>query len=974
MQVSIITAALNAGETIERTIASVLAQTHGEWELLVVDNGSSDETVPLVQRWAARDSRIRLLHATDRGVSHARNQGLHAAQHPWVLFLDADDTLLATALHDLTAALKKQPHLDAVHGAWERIAPNGDAVAVNRWPVEGDLFPFFAFTCVFAIHSCVVRRQALLKVGGFPTDLTTCEDWDLWQRAARAGARFGYANSLVARYHMRKGSASNAGRRLAEDGLTVVRRAHGPDPRVPDPARHWRGGEAPEKLPAALYHTLAWCAGLLIGSGEDATGLLDLVADVRYPDLDPSLLPECILPPVLLPECHKPNAWPEIWPDVEPRLSAYFTALEQHNRVPGLAARAMLYTQRFIADQLEVSTPLLLGTFAAVSIDVRAPLRDQPLPRGVQRLRCRLLDAGQQIGQLELPVFDGGVPQAVLADAIAAHCHWHLLQRFLDHHRPSQLDALRSSLSEGSLAEPRSLLRQLRTRRPTWLCILQDLWDCRRESERALLRGILEQDTRASTRHLDSPRVTIEVTDPPCHLQGVFEELQLRATLGGATLCEFKVKTVCGRIDSAYLRQAVIRHAGKNLYVVAAREALLGKSLATSPDTLRDSLSAISRACLRDNTPRYLQDLPAAWFESDHGSRDLELPPVAFLPHRSGHDRARRALLPAEVGAHLEALSSLSGELLVNPKRRKQRGPTLYLPDLRRCSPDATPHQTEPPILGAQATAVPILMYHRVAPTGVAALSRYRVTPQQFEDQLRSLRRRGYQSVSTETFLKAQQASTPLPGRPILLTFDDGYTDFYEYAYPLLKRYEFSAVVFLVAEQIGAYNAWDSQYGERLSLMTWEQIHELRAADIEFGSHTCRHPFLTSLTPTAQAEELARAREHLVRELGSCETLAYPYGDHDQVTQHLAQACGYRLAVTCEDQISSIEHDPLALPRIEVRGDMSLRYFEHRFELPVHLRALRKLRHVGAHRLLKQRVPTPFYEASKRWYFNRIAP
>jgi hypothetical protein len=104
---------------------------------------------------------------------------------------------------------------------------------------------------------------------------------------------------------------------------------------------------------------------------------------------------------------------------------------------------------------------------------------------------------------------------------------------------------------------------------------------------------------------------------------------------------------------------------------------------------------------------------------------------------------------------------------------------------------------------------LPILMYHRVAPTGSAAMTRYRVSPEAFEHQLRYLRDGGYYSVSLEDWRLAMQTKTPLPGRAILITFDDGYLDFQTHAWPLLQRFGFSTTVFLVAGAIDESNSWD---------------------------------------------------------------------------------------------------------------------------------------------------------------------
>src|SRR4029077_8559378 len=99
-------------------------------------------------------------------------------------------------------------------------------------PAGADLFQVLTRCCAFAIHACVVRRSLVETVGGFDPDLSTCEDWDLWQRIARTGARFARVPEALALYRMRAASASLHARRLLADGLRVIDRRPGPDPRV----------------------------------------------------------------------------------------------------------------------------------------------------------------------------------------------------------------------------------------------------------------------------------------------------------------------------------------------------------------------------------------------------------------------------------------------------------------------------------------------------------------------------------------------------------------------------------------------------------------------------------------------------------------------------------------------------------------------------------------------------------------------
>jgi len=223
---------------------------------------------------------------------------------------------------------------------------------------------------------------------------------------------------------------------------------------------------------------------------------------------------------------------------------------------------------------------------------------------------------------------------------------------------------------------------------------------------------------------------------------------------------------------------------------------------------------------------------------------------------------------------------------------------------------------------------LPILMYHRVQPNGSPATARWRVTPQAFEGQLRYLRDAGFYSVTLDDWYAAMIAKKPLLGRAILLTFDDGYLDFLDYAWPLLKRYGFSAIVFLIADEIGHTNHWDSFYSEEASLLSWQQIRKLQDEGVEFGSHSATHRHLTGLSVSEVVREGARSRAILQQGLSQTpKAFAYPYGDTDTVMQHLIGACGYVFGLTCKPGLSRFQDSLLALPRIEVRGYDDLQEF-----------------------------------------------
>lgn len=168
----------------------------------------------------------------------------------------------------------------------------------------------------------------------------------------------------------------------------------------------------------------------------------------------------------------------------------------------------------------------------------------------------------------------------------------------------------------------------------------------------------------------------------------------------------------------------------------------------------------------------------------------------------------------------------------------------------------------------------------------------------------------------------------PLSGRPVLITFDDGYADFRTHAWPLLQRYGFSAAVFVVADAVGASNRWDAVYGEQVPLLDWAEIRALRDQGVAFGSHDDTHRPLTGLRIADLVREGARSRALLTRELGRpCDAFAYPHGAVDPVVEHLIGACGYVFGFSCRPGSSRFDDDLLSLPRIEVAGSDTFRDF-----------------------------------------------
>ncbi len=147
--VSVVIPAWNAAATIAETLASLQAQHFRNWEAVVIDDGSTDDTSLVAAGFAASDARISIVRQASSGAALARNRGLELIKHPWVLFLDADDWILPEHLERLATLLDSSPEADAAVCGWT-LMRDGRAIESEYCRSDGDLFPILARRPAFA--------------------------------------------------------------------------------------------------------------------------------------------------------------------------------------------------------------------------------------------------------------------------------------------------------------------------------------------------------------------------------------------------------------------------------------------------------------------------------------------------------------------------------------------------------------------------------------------------------------------------------------------------------------------------------------------------------------------------------------------------------------------------------------------------------------------------------------------------------
>ncbi len=224
-----------------------------------------------------------------------------------------------------------------------------------------------------------------------------------------------------------------------------------------------------------------------------------------------------------------------------------------------------------------------------------------------------------------------------------------------------------------------------------------------------------------------------------------------------------------------------------------------------------------------------------------------------------------------------------------------------------------------------QGTRVPILMYHSISDNLFGMSHPYyhiNTSPKVFSQQMRWLRHKGYRTINLREACAGLKAGTDL-SNTVVITFDDGYRDFYTEGLEVLNQCGFSATVFLATDRIQntSMRIGGADY------LTWNEIRELHAERISFGSHTVTHPDLRSLGPDQIEYELGRSKEIIEQQLGSpVESFSYPFafpeedGCFTRYLEDLLGNLGYDTGVSTILGRASLKNNRFFLPRLPVNS------------------------------------------------------
>ncbi|MGD2138166.1 MAG: polysaccharide deacetylase family protein [Gammaproteobacteria bacterium] len=227
--------------------------------------------------------------------------------------------------------------------------------------------------------------------------------------------------------------------------------------------------------------------------------------------------------------------------------------------------------------------------------------------------------------------------------------------------------------------------------------------------------------------------------------------------------------------------------------------------------------------------------------------------------------------------------------------------------------------------------AISILMYHQVGdfapmPAHRSTYCHYR----RFQRQMDFLKRFRFNVLSLDAALACLNGEQPIPPRAVVLTFDDGYENFYEYAWPVLERCGFPSMVYLLSGLLGQPSHWFGEDGRQTPpLMSRDRILQLRDRGVGFGSHGVSHVRLAEADAQTVRGEVAQSKAQLEQLLGGeVRHFCYPYGSHDRTAVDAVESAGYASAVTCLRAAATPAFDPLLLPRKAISyGDNLIGYW-----------------------------------------------
>ena len=234
-------------------------------------------------------------------------------------------------------------------------------------------------------------------------------------------------------------------------------------------------------------------------------------------------------------------------------------------------------------------------------------------------------------------------------------------------------------------------------------------------------------------------------------------------------------------------------------------------------------------------------------------------------------------------------------------------------------------------MLPSEKHSIPILMYHSISSYASKEFRPCIVPAEVFDKHLAYLEQNHYTSLTVTQLIQAMaNDGSTLPPRPVVLTFDDGYADFYSAALPALQHHRFNATLYIATSFVEGTSRWLEKIGEGdRPMLSWEQLAEINSSGIECAAHTHTHPELDMLPPSTARDEIVRSKEVLEDHLGQrISSFAYPYGFYSSRVMYIVRELGFDSACAIGRKMSSLQDNAYALARLMIWPDTTVDMLE----------------------------------------------
>ncbi|MBY5327895.1 trifunctional glycosyltransferase/class I SAM-dependent methyltransferase/polysaccharide deacetylase [Rhizobium leguminosarum] len=987
--ISFLIPAYNAADTLAECLASLQQQTRSNWQAVVVDDGSTDDTWEVLEAIARTDSRILPARQPNAGAAAARNHAARLAAAPLLCMLDADDWLDPTFIESMQPVAEDASPPVLAFCAYRRVAPDGRMMPMEQAPIlAGDAAKReFSSFCALAIHTVVFSKSLFERLGGMDETLQTGEEWDLWLRMAFAGAEFRRVDKCLAFYRMKAGSLSGDPFKLVRDAVAVTTKAEALRMQHGLSAEGSQTGWMTPGL--SQLRMLSWAISARLSPTTDVAALAALVPEIPDAAGNESFLVDVIMHGLrtgLL--TNQPGDLLDALDKWQPAFLSLIRLIEQHS-FPGTGRKII----EIACWQLSAANPLrsfTLGNIQVVSVELGALFRISKAGQA-DTLIMHAFSGGQHVGSFVGPFWGD------LSIRAQIRLIMHEMQAEEHLQTPPTLvyisswtrEALRGYRAFGGLiirnGQRRGRLERILVRIGR-NALLATAPNDRQDNDARLSQILRDFEHRLAPRFRNSPEPRSEKrkqTAPtqseeeywehmferpdPWNYISVYEQVKYAQTLSlipegieralelacAEGIFTEKLAPKVGRLTATDISQRAIDraikrcrdHGNVELRVLdfVKSDVPPEQDLVICSEVLyymkdEEMLAAVCRKMAAAVKPDGYLITAHAHIRQDEPSR------TGFdWGHPFGVETIKR-VFAAQAGLALE--ETIDTELYAIHRFRKG---AVADPALR-IEAHGAPLDTDvakhiicgPAGIGREAawktevtTSVPILMYHRIAEDGPAALRRFRTPPEIFRKQMQFLRRQGYYSVTAQNLANLLRSGKPIQGRPVMLSFDDAYLDFQTNAYPILAENDFSADVFVVTDKVGGRSDWDSAHGEPAPLMSWSHIQELHQKGISFGSHLASHTPASAMDNEALLAEAILSRDALQSRLGApVESIALPYGGTDFRVPGILALAGYSVGFTTRPAKATFSDNFFALPRFEVRGDRPLEAFPELIGLP----------------------------------------